>query len=86
MTSVMKQAFRRTEEQARRRARRRERVWKSHVHMYNSYSDEGGESMEDLMEIQEKYIEDTFAMLRSSGGWLGGPPPGSDEETLLETR
>lgn len=24
--------------------------------------------------------------MRSSGGWLGGPPPGSDEETLLETR
>lgn len=38
------------------------------------------------MDVQEKYINETFQMLRSSGGWLGGPPPGSDEETLLETR
>jgi hypothetical protein len=81
------QAFRRGEEAARRRARKRERMWQNHVSLYQSLSGSGDESREeDLVDNQERYIAETFQMLRSSGGWLGGPPPGSDEETLLETR
>jgi hypothetical protein len=71
---------------AERRARRRERVWKTHVTMYNSLSGSDEPKRIDEQERMERYVEQTMAMLRSSGGWLGGPPPGSDEETLLEDR
>ncbi len=71
---------------AERRARRRERVWKNHVTMYSSLSGSDEPKTIDEQDRMERYVEQTMAMLRSSGGWLGGPPPGSDEETLLEER